>query len=139
MNKERLLKIIEDMTEVIKNLKDCREVLENSIYDNKTIFIEFGLKKIFVDFFITIENFTSMLLKELKQYKIGIDMKSSLLILLNNNIISEDIHEFLNEARLLRNRISHRYKEPSREELLEFIADNIERFDVIVDIAKKYL
>lgn len=139
MNKERLLKIIEDMTEVIKNLKDCRQVLLSSKEDNKTIFIEFGLKQIFVDFFITVENFTSMLLKELKKYKIGIDMKSSLEIMLNSNVISEDVFIFLNEARLLRNRISHRYKEPSREELLDFINSNLDNFDKTLEITKKYI
>ena len=67
MNQERLIKIIEDMTEVIKNLKDCKQLLQDLEEDNKTIFIEFGLKQIFVDFFITVENLTSMILKELKK------------------------------------------------------------------------
>ena len=139
MNKERLLKVIEDMTEVIKNLKECRQVLQNSVEDNKTIFIEFGLKQIFVDYFITVENLTSMILKELKKYKIGIDMKASLMILLENDIINEEFYIFLNEARLIRNRISHRYKEPSREELLEFISDNINEFEKVLEVTKKYL
>ena len=139
MNTERLLKIIEDMTEVIGNLKDCINVLQESEEDNKTIFIEFGLKQIFVDFFITVENLTSMILKELKQYKIGIDMKASLLILKNNGVIDEDMLNFLNEQRLLRNRISHRYKEPSKKELLEFINENIKNFDKVLDIAKIYV
>jgi len=139
MNKERLLKIIEDMTEVIGNLKDCINVLQESEEDNKTIFIEFGLKQIFVDFFITVENLTSIILKEVKQYKIGIDMKASLLILRNNGVIDEEMLSFLNEERLLRNRISHRYKEPSKEELLEFINENIQNFDKVLDIAKIYI
>jgi len=139
MNKERLLKIIEDMTEVIGNLKDCINVLQESEEDNKTIFIEFGLKQIFMDFFITVENLTSIILKEVKQYKIGIDMKASLLILRNNGVIDEEMLSFLNEERLLRNRISHRYKEPSKEELLEFINENIQNFDKVLDIAKIYI
>ena len=139
MNRDRLLKVIEDMNEVIKNLKDCINVLQKSKEDDKTIFIEFGLKQIFVDFFITVENLTSMILKELKQYKIGIDMKSSLLILKNNGVIDEDMLNFLNEQRLLRNRISHRYKEPSKKELLEFINENIKNFDKVLDIAKIYV
>lgn len=92
MNRERLLKIIEDMTEVINNLKECKTVLQNSAENNNAIFIEFGLKQIFVDFFITVENLTSLILKELKKYKIGLDMKTSLLILKDNNIIEEDIY-----------------------------------------------
>ena len=139
MNKERLLKIIEDMTEVIGNLKDCINVLQESEEDNKTIFIEFGLKQIFMDFFITVENLTSIILKEVKQYKIGIDMKASLLILRNNGVIDEEMLSFLNEERLLRNRISNRYKEPSKEELLEFINENIQNFDKVLDVAKIYI
>lgn len=139
MNEERLLKIIEDMTEVVTNLIECKKVLQNSDENNNAIFIEFGLKQIFVDFFITVENLTSLLLKELKKYKIGIDMKASLLILKDNNIIEEDIYNFLNEARLLRNRISHRYKEPSRKEMIEFIEENLIIFDKVLTVAKKCL
>ncbi len=139
MNEQRLMKIIEDMSEVVVNLKECKKVLEESAEDNKTIFIEFGLKQIFVGYFITVENLTSMILKELKKFKIGIDMKESLSILLQNNIIDEEKYIFLNQARLLRNKISYRYKEPSREELLEFINENEENFSSIIDVAKSYL
>lgn len=112
-----------------------------SIYtiDNKTIFIEFGLKQIFVDFFITVENFTFMVLKEFKKYRIGIDMKEYLNILLENKVLSEEEFVFLNEARLLKNRISHRYKEPSKEELLTFISMNVNHYDNIVNIAVGFL
>lgn len=139
MNEERLLKVIEDMREVISNLKECTKVLEYTENDNKTIFIEFGLKQIFVNFFITVESLTSMLLKEFKRYRIGIDMKESLNILLENKVLSEEEFIFLNEARLLRNRISHRYKEPSKEELLTFINMNTNYFDNIINIALGFL
>lgn len=139
MNEERLLKVIEDMREVISNLKGCTQVLEYTESDNKTIFIEFGLKQIFVDFFITVESLTSMLLKEFKRYRIGIDMKESLNILLENKVLSEEEFTFLNEARLLRNRISHRYKEPSKEELLTFIKMNDNYFDNIINVALGFL
>ncbi|MEG0133895.1 MAG: hypothetical protein RSA29_15775 [Clostridium sp.] len=67
------MKVIEDMKEVVANLKECRQVLEETETDNKTIFIEFGLKQIFVDFLITVENLTSMILKEFKRFRIGIE------------------------------------------------------------------
>jgi uncharacterized protein YutE (UPF0331/DUF86 family) len=139
LNQERLIKIIEDMTEVVKNIKECKEVLETNEESNTTIFIEFGLKQIFVDFFITVEDLTSIILKEIKEFKIGIDMKVALGILKNKTVIGDDIYLFLNEARLLRNRISHRYKEPSRGELLEFINCNINNFNEVLEVAKKYL
>lgn len=139
MNEERLLKVIEDIKELTGNLKGCTQVLECTESDNKTIFIEFGLKQIFVDFFITVENLTSMILKEFKRYRIGIDMKESLNILLENKVLSDEEFIFLNEARLLRNRISHRYKEPSKEELLTFINMNINYYDNMVNIAMGFL
>lgn len=103
------------------------------------MFIEFGLKQIFVDFFITVENLISIILKEVKTFKIGIDMKESLLILHNNNVIDNDMQVFLNQARLFRYRISHRYKEPSREELLEFIDSNSSKFNEVLEVAKEYI
>ncbi|MBU3103314.1 HepT-like ribonuclease domain-containing protein [Clostridium gasigenes] len=139
LNEGRLLKIIEDMTEVLENLKECKSVLEETPEEKNILYIEFGLKQIFVDFFITVEHLISMLLKENKKFKIGIDMKQSLFILNKDNVIYEEIYLFLNEARLLRNRISHRYKEPSTAELIEFINSNIDKFDKVVEIAKKYL
>ena len=139
LNEGRLLKIIEDMTEVLENLKECKSVLEETPEEKNILYIEFGLKQIFVDFFITVEHLISMLLKENKKFKIGIDMKQSLLILNKENVIYEELYLFLNEARLLKNRISHRYKEPSTAELIEFINSNIDKFDKVVDIAKKYL
>lgn len=138
-SEERLLKVIEDMKEVICNLKECRQVLEDTESDSKTIFIEFGLKQIFVNFFITVEILTSMILKEFKKYRIGIDMKESLNILLENKVLSEEEFVFLNEARLLRHRISHRYKVPSKEELLTFISINNNHFDRIATIAVGFL
>jgi uncharacterized protein YutE (UPF0331/DUF86 family) len=139
LNEQRLIKIIDDMTEVVKNLKACKEALEINEECNTTIFIEFGLKQIFVDFFITVEDLTSIILKDIKESKIGIDMKMALGILKNKTIIGDDIYLFLNEARLLRNRISHRYKEPSRVELLEFINCNLNNFNEVLEIAKNYL
>lgn len=138
MNKERLIRVIEDMNEVIKNLNECTMVLKTTQHNNTTLFIEFGLKQIFVDFFITVENFTSLVLKDIRKFKIGIDMKEALNILKDNNILDLDIYNMLNEARLLRNRISHRYKEPSTEELLEFIDDNSKNFNVILEIVTSF-
>lgn len=138
MNKERLIRVIEDMNEVIKNLNECTMVLKTTQHNNTTLFIEFGLKQIFVDFFITVENFTSLVLKDIRKFKIGIDMKEALNILKDNNILDLDIYNMLNEARLLRNRISHRYKEPSTEELLEFVDDNSKNFNVILEIVTSF-
>lgn len=51
----------------------------------------------------------------------------------------EEVQLFLNEARLLRNRISHRHKEPSTEELVKFISCNVGNFVKVTAIMKKFL
>lgn len=139
MRSEKLIKIIKDMEVSISNLKEGKNILKETDDKKTAIFIEYGLRYILVDSFITVENFTSIMLKELKKFKIGIDMRDSLEILKENNVLNEEEYLFLNEARLLRNRISHRYKEPSREELLEFIEGNIDKFDYVLNEAKGVL
>lgn len=139
MNEERLIKLIEDMSEVIEHLKDCEEALISEKDNRKALFMEYGLKQIFVDYFITVENFVSMMLKELKKFKIGIDMKTALVIINEANVIDDNVYEFLDNARLIRNRISHRYKEPTRDELIEFISENIDCFSEVLNIARKMI
>ncbi|MGL4848960.1 MAG: HepT-like ribonuclease domain-containing protein [Clostridium sp.] len=66
------------------------------------------------------------------------DMKKALKRLSVDNVIDRELYDFLDYARLLRNRISHRYKEPSRAELLEFISENINKFEEVIKLAEKY-
>ncbi|BCN31830.1 HepT-like ribonuclease domain-containing protein [Anaeromicropila herbilytica] len=139
MNEDRLLAVIADMSESIEQLKQCRIILESKEEDETSIFITYGLKQLFVESFITVEDFTSIMLKELKRFKIGIDMRQGLSILLENHIIDERQNDFLNAARLLRNRISHRYKEPSREELMAFVKNQEDSFDEILTVMKRQL
>ena len=139
MNEERLLGLIADMSESIEKLKRCRFILETKEEDETSIFITYGLKQLFVDFFITVEDFTSIMLKEFKQFKIGIDMKQGLSILLDHHVINDSNNNFLNEARLIRNRISHRYKEPTKEELLAFVAAHESSMDEVLEVLKNVL
>ena len=136
MNEERLLGLIADMSESIEKLKRCRFILETKEEDETSIFITYGLKQLFVDFFITVEDFTSIMLKELKQFKIGIDMKQGLSILLDHHVINDANYNFLNEARLIRNRISHKYKEPTKEELLAFVREHESSMDEVLQVLK---
>jgi uncharacterized protein YutE (UPF0331/DUF86 family) len=139
VNQERLIKTVEDMTETIKNLDECVKVLKTTPFNDTTIFIEFGLKQIFVEFYITVESLTSLLLKDLKKFKVGIDMIEATQILHNNKVIDDDLAKFLNQVRLLRNRIAHRYTEPKIEELLKFISSNKYNFKKILKISKDYI
>ena len=73
------------------------------------------------------------------KYKIGISLYDSFNILKENNIIDEDIFLFLEKSRIIRNRISHRYKEPSHEELFNHIIKYHDNFFDIVRLAKSYV
>lgn len=140
MNNERLLKIIEDMQECIADIDECIQVLEK--FKDNEIMIKLAkssLRQLFVSFHTILEDFCSILLKELKKFKIGMTLSDSLLIIKEKNIIDEETYIFLEKSRLMRNRISHRYKEPSHDELFTHITKYRDKFDVIVLIAKSYL
>lgn len=139
LNQERLYKVLVDMQESVAYLDECTELLRVAEEGKTKMFMTFGLKQLFVDFFITVEDFTSMMLKELKAFKIGIDMRESIQILHKETIVDEDLFRFLNQARLLRNRISHRYKEPSNEELIAFIEENKSYFKQAIKVVSGYI
>ncbi|KGK85856.1 hypothetical protein [Clostridium sp. HMP27] len=140
MNQERLRKVIEDMQECIADMDECLDVLKNKKDDNLIIKLaKSSLRQLFVSFHTILEDFFSILLKDMKKYKIGISIHESLNILKKDRIINEDIYLFLEKSRLIRNRISHRYKEPKHEELLEHILRYRNNFEDIIRIAKLYI
>ena len=126
------------MSERVGDIKEFMSIIEKGNDGLGAKFILYGLKQIFMDFFITVEDFTSIMLKELKKYKIGMDMKQGLEILKVQHILDEEMFVFLNKSRLMRNRIAHRYKEPSKEELLTFIEKYRMDFEKILEIIKQY-
>ena len=140
MNQERLVKIIEDLQECISDIEECVEILQNDC-DNKIMIklSKSSLRQLFVGFHTILEEFASIMLKEVKKYKIGMTLNDSLFVLKDEHIIDEELFDFLEKSRLLRNRISHRYKEPNHEELLDHILKYKSNFKKIVKIAKKYL
>lgn len=140
MNNERLIKIIEDLQECIGDIDECMEVLKNE-KDNKLIIklAKSSLRQLFVSYHTILEDFCSIILKEIKKYKIGISLSDAFDILKAKDIIDEDLYKCLNKSRLIRNRISHRYKEPSHEELLNHIKTYRPELEKIVTIAKRYL
>ena len=122
MNQERLLKIIEDMQECISDINECIYILKNKQDDKLLIKLaKSSLRQLFVSYHTILEDLSSILLKELKKFRIGITLHESFVIFKNLNLIDEDTFTFLEKSRLIRNRISHRYKEPSHEDLLDHI------------------
>jgi len=128
MNKERLMRIIEDLKECSSDIDECIEVL-NSSNDNLVLKLaKSSLRQLFVSFHTILEDLCSILLKEIKKFKIGITLSESLKILKEVGILDEELYIFLEKSRLIRNRISHRYKEPSQEELMGFIEEYHKQF-----------
>ncbi|NYC73640.1 hypothetical protein DE167_004206 [Clostridium beijerinckii] len=78
MNQERLIKIVEDFQECISDIDECIEILENNS-DNKIMIklAKSSLRQLFVSFNTILEDFTSVTLKSLKKYKIGMTLNDS--------------------------------------------------------------
>ena len=140
MNQERLLKIIEDMQECISDINECIYILKNKQDDKLLIKLaKSSLRQLFVSYHTILEDLSSILLKELKKFRIGITLHESFVIFKNLNLIDEDTFTFLEKSRLIRNRISHRYKEPSHEDLLNHIQKYKNEFNIPLKLAKSYL
>ena len=56
----------------------------------------------------------------------------------NSMVLAEQVR-VIDKSRLIRNRISHRYKDPSHEDLLNHVKKYRSQFKEIVTISKKYL
>lgn len=140
MNQERLVKIIEDLQECTSDIEECIEILQGEC-DNKIMvkLSKSSLRQLFVSFHTILEEFASIMLKEIKKYKIGMTLNDSLIVLKEEHILDEELFDFLEKSRLLRNRISHRYKEPDHEELMKHIVKYKSNFKRIIRIAKKHL
>lgn len=140
MNQERLMKIIEDMQECISDINECLDVLKNRTDDKLLIKLsKSSLRQLFVSYHTILEDMCSIILKEIKKYKIGMTLHESFSIFKDSNLINEDTYIFLEKSRLFRNRISHRYKEPTHEDLLEHIKIYNNSFDTILNLAKSYI
>ena len=127
MNKDKLKKLIYDMESENKDLEESLKLLEN-FRDNEVLKKELSnsLRYKYLSMFILYEDFISMLLKEYNLYKIGMSIDSAIKILKEKSIFSEELSNYLNASRLLRNRRGHRYKQPKIEALIDFINENKE-------------
>lgn len=127
MNKDRLKKLLYDMKSENKDIEESLKLLD-SYSDNELLKKEISnsLKYKYLSMFILYEDFISMLLKEYNLYKIGITVDSAIKILNEKNVLSEELSNYLNSARLLRNRIGDKYKQPKVETLISFLNENVE-------------
>lgn len=134
MNKQRLYDLIVNIKESLAMMDKALKKLEVIEDEELQLLIRSSVKQSFLEYFILIESFTSMCLKELKIYKISDDMEKSLVKLNDNNIIDNEMLKFLNQYRRYRNRVAHVYKQPSTEEIIEFINVNKEKINKMVNI-----
>lgn len=134
MNKNRLYDIIKNIRETLALLDKALVKIDEIDDEDISILIKSSIKQSFLEYFILIESFTSLCLKELKQYKISDDMEKSLKKLYDSEIIDEELYAFLNQYRRYRNRIAHVYKQPSTEEVIEFVKENKENINKVLEI-----
>ncbi|MGL4848874.1 MAG: hypothetical protein ACRC28_08070 [Clostridium sp.] len=137
MNKERLYDIIKNERETVALLEKALERYKKVEDEDLKEIIKSAIKQSFLEYFILIENFTSITLKELKIYKISDDMEKGLKKLYENKILTEEQLLFLNKYRRYRSRIAHVYKQPSVEEIISFFEENREKVIGIIDIMVK--
>ena len=137
MNKLRLYDLIKNTEETISLLNKALFKLEEIEDEDLNSLIKSSIKQTFLEYFILIESFTSMCLKELKLYKISDDMEKSLIKLYENKIIDKNLLDFLNVYRRYRNRIAHVYKQPGIEEIIIFLEKNKDKMKKVVNIMKK--
>lgn len=140
MNKEKLKKLIYDIESESKDIEDSLKLLENYL-ENDILRKEISnsLKYKCLSMFILYEDFISMLLKEYNIYKIGITVDVAIKLLKEKNIFSDEIANYLNSARLIRNRIGHRYKQLKIETLVNFLEENIEVRNSLFEFVKSFL
>lgn len=140
MNRERLKKLLYDLDTTTKDLNKSLDLVKK-YSDNLELKSEFSnsLKYKYLSLFIIYEDFISMLLKEYNQYEIGMTIDKAIKKLCNMGYLTNKHSDFLNSARLIRNKIGHRYKQPSVESIIKFLEDNKETFLEIQQLIKGYL
>lgn len=140
LNKERLKKLLYDLDITTQDLKKSLELVKK-YNDNEELKLEFSnsLKYKYLSLFIIYEDFISMLLKEYNKYEIGMTIDKAIKKLNDSGYLTDNLNDFLHSARLIRNKIGHRYKQPSVESIIIFLDDNKENMSILHELIKKYL
>ena len=140
MNRERLKKLLYDLETTTKDLNKSLELVKKHS-DDLELKSEFSnsLKYKYLSLFIIYEDFISMLLKEHNQYEIGMTIDRGIKKLNETGYLNSKHNDFLHSAILIRNKIGHRYKQPSIESIIEFLENNREILVEIQELIKSYL
>ncbi|MGL5415037.1 MAG: hypothetical protein ACRDAU_05205 [Clostridium sp.] len=140
MNREKLRKLLYDLETENKEIEKTIKLI-NKFIDDDEMRVEFSssLKYKYLSLFILYEDFISMLLKEYRLYKIGMSVDMAIKVLKDKEVLTEELASYLNAARLLRNRIGHRYKQPKIEEIIKFFIENEDIKEEMERYIKGYL
>jgi len=140
LNKERLKKLLYDLDITTADLNKSVNLVKK-YSDNEDLKAEFSnsLKYKYLSLFIIYEDFISMLLKEYNKYEIGMTIDKAIKKLNDAGHLNNNHNDFLHSARLIRNKIGHRYKQPSVESIIKFLDDNNEIMSEIHELIKGYL
>lgn len=136
INRDRVLKLLRDLKEWESDFIECTKSLKNCNNDIKRILYH-SIRAYFLDFHILCEDYISISLKDLNKYKIDISAIEGMEIIKDSNKISDEFFEFYSKSRRLRNRLAHRYKMPSDEELLLNLKDNLEGISELEQAVKR--
>lgn len=140
MNKDRLKKLIYDLELTNDDLERSLKLLKQYKQDDELkIELSNSLKYKYLSLFILYEDFISMLLKEYGLYEIGISINDAILKLFEQGHLSEDESDFLNSARIIRNKIGHRYKQPSIDSIIEFLDENRDKIIGLKKLMSSYM
>lgn len=125
MNKDRLKKLIFDLQTTTNDINKSLKLLPK-VADDEDMKSELSnsLKYKYLSMFIIYEDFISMMLKEYNLFEIGMSVDKALRKLKDHGKISEEQYAYLNTARIIRNKIGHRYKQPSLEDIVNSINSN---------------
>ena len=126
INKDRVLKLLTDLREWNLDFTACINEIEITGNENLKKMLYHSIRAYFLDFHILCEDYVSINLKDLNKFKINISSIDGMEIIKDSNRISNDFFAFYTTSRRLRNRLAHRYKLPSDEELLLNLKSNIQ-------------
>lgn len=140
MNKERLKKLIFDLQITSKDLDKSLSLLAKFKNDEEMKDeLSNSLKYKYLSLFIIYEDFISMMLKEYNVFEIGMSVDKALKKLNDIGKIDAEQYKYLNSSRIIRNKIGHRYKQPSIEDIITFINENKESRDQFYKFIESYM
>ncbi|MBU3105663.1 hypothetical protein [Clostridium gasigenes] len=126
INKDRVLKLLTDLNEWNIEYTECVKEIETNKNENLKKILYHSIRAYFLDFHILCEDYISINLKDLNKFKISLSAIDGMEIIKDSNRIGIDFLNFYATSRRLRNRLAHRYKLPSDEELLLNLKNNVE-------------